>query len=642
MARFSMLLRILLGVGLGFAATGAFAGAYLVKNITWTTTAGSTPSRFTLIDNFVMLTACESTDCELWRSDGTEAGTVMVKNIHPYDSAYPEYLTKVNDTLFFAAIEPGTGRNLWKSDGTEGNTVLVKDILPGPIGSPLGHFTNVNGSLFFLANNGTNGDELWKSDGTDAGTVMVKDIVPGTGSSLPNYLTDVNGTLFFEACTGPGGALNDDCELWKSDGTEAGTVRVKDIGPGNTSPYLDNLVNVNGTLFFAAHVDTYGKELWKSDGTEAGTVMVKDINPGSGTSVPASFINANGMLFFTANNGVDGTELWKSDGTEAGTVMVKDIWPGPAGSLPLKLTAVGNAVFFVATTSANGPELWKSDGTAAGTVLVKDIVPGNGTSNPDLLVNVNGTLMFRAYDPTSGVELWKSDGTAAGTVLVKDIKPGSATSNLYLLTNIKGAMFFGADDGVHGAELWAWTRFDDVRLNHFAFDYVEAVAKAGITSGCNADNYCPDTVVNRAQMAVFLERGMKGASYVPPAATGTLFGDVGAGDFAAAFIEQLASDGITSGCGGGNYCPTTAVSRAQMAVFLLRAKHGSGYVPPASGCTTFADVPPGSFACEWIEQMVVEGITSGCGGGNYCPNTPVTRAQMAVFLQRAFNLALAE
>ena len=159
-----------------------------------------------------------------------------------------------------------------------------------------------------------------------------------------------------------------------------------------------------------------------------------------------------------------------------------------------------------------------------------------------------------------------------------------------------------------------------------------------ITSGCDANNYCPDTSVNRAQMAVFLERGMRGYTYTPPPATGTVFGDVGQADFAAAFIEQLAADGITSGCGGGNYCPNDSVTRASMAVFLLRAKYGSSYTPPASSCTTFADVPPGSFACAWIEQMVVEGITSGCGGGNFCPNNPVTRAQMAVFLIRTFDL----
>jgi len=138
-------------------------------------------------------------------------------------------------------------------------------------------------------------------------------------------------------------------------------------------------------------------------------------------------------------------------------------------------------------------------------------------------------------------------------------------------------------------------------------------------------------------MAVFLERGINGQFFTPPLATGSVFNDVGQFDFAAAFIEQLAADGITGGCGGGNYCPTGPVTRAQMAVFLLRAKYGSGYSPPpATG--VFGDVPPGSFADRFIEQLAAEGITGGCGNGNYCPGDPITRAQMAVFLVRTFGL----
>ena len=138
-------------------------------------------------------------------------------------------------------------------------------------------------------------------------------------------------------------------------------------------------------------------------------------------------------------------------------------------------------------------------------------------------------------------------------------------------------------------------------------------------------------------MAVFLERGINGSGYNPSAATGTVFGDVGAGDFAANFIEQLSADGITAGCGNSNYCPGATVTRSQMAVFLLRAKYGSGFDPaPATGI--FADVAPGSFAAAWIEKLAVDGITAGCGNGNYCPDAEVTRDQMAVFLVRTFGL----
>ena len=179
--------------------------------------------------------------------------------------------------------------------------------------------------------------------------------------------------------------------------------------------------------------------------------------------------------------------------------------------------------------------------------------------------------------------------------------------------------------------------FNDVPPNYWAFSFIETFAANGITSGCGNDNYCPEGLVTRAQMAIFLERGMRGSNYSPPPATGNVFFDVGLGSFGAAFIEQFFRDGITSGCGGGNYCPGSSVTRAQMAVFLLRAKHGANFSPPpATG--DFNDVGVNDFAANFIEQLAFEGITSGCGNNNYCPGDPVTRAQMAVFIVRTFDL----
>ena len=193
------------------------------------------------------------------------------------------------------------------------------------------------------------------------------------------------------------------------------------------------------------------------------------------------------------------------------------------------------------------------------------------------------------------------------------------------------------NDGVPDAQDAYPQGFQDVPLGAFAFDFIQTLALSGVTGGCGNANYCPDNRVTRAQMAVFLERGMRGSDFVPPVAVGDVFLDVAANDFAAAFIEQLFSDGITGGCGGGNYCPNDPVTRAQMAIFLLRAKYGAAYAPPAP-TGVFADVPVGGFADRWVEQLAAEGITSGCGNGNYCPNEPVTRAQMAVFLVRTFGL----
>jgi hypothetical protein len=185
-------------------------------------------------------------------------------------------------------------------------------------------------------------------------------------------------------------------------------------------------------------------------------------------------------------------------------------------------------------------------------------------------------------------------------------------------------------------------RYEDVPFSYWAHSFIERLSNASITGGCNTSppRYCPEQAVTRAQMAVFLLRGIHGSAYTPPAVGGTTgFGDVPPDYWAAAFIKQLAAEGITTGCGNGNYCPEHPVTRAQMAVFLLRSKHGASYSPPGVGVGTgFGDVPSDYWAATWIKQLVTEVITTGCGSGNYCPEDPVTRAQMAVFLVRTFNL----
>jgi uncharacterized repeat protein (TIGR02543 family) len=184
-------------------------------------------------------------------------------------------------------------------------------------------------------------------------------------------------------------------------------------------------------------------------------------------------------------------------------------------------------------------------------------------------------------------------------------------------------------------------RFVDVPTNHWAWAYVESLYNAGVTSGCWSEPlyYCPDTNVTRAQMAVFLLRAKYGPTYVPPAASGTSYLDVPKTYWAAAWIEQLGREGVTGGCGGGNFCPDTIVTREQMAVFLLRAKYGPSYTPPAA-TGMFKDVPKTHWAAPWIEELAREGITGGCGGGNFCPTGNITRAQMSVFIMKTFELPM--
>lgn len=299
---------------------------------------------------------------------------------------------EVNNLLYFAADDGSSGKELWRSDGSDSGTLLVADLLPGPEGSEPRYLTNVNGTLFFTANDGKYGRGLWKSDGTERGTVLLKSVWPapqyGKSGSPPSHLTSLGDTLFFVADDGESGK-----ELWRSDGTPRGTVLVKDISPGiytvcpmsiicfdyPNSSTPDSFSVLDNTLFFSATNKAKGRELWKTDGTEDGTVMVKDVRQGADGSNPAYLTNVDEMLFFRSA-GTHGRELWKSDGTNEGTVRVKEFTPSGCHygiSYESNFTAVNSKLFFVAGDCVHGPELWMSDGTVAGTFQAKDIWPGS-------------------------------------------------------------------------------------------------------------------------------------------------------------------------------------------------------------------------------------------------------------------------
>ncbi|MEG5002090.1 DUF4347 domain-containing protein, partial [Microcoleus sp. B5-C4] len=492
--------------------------------------ADSSPSSLTIVNGNLYFIANTTNGLELWKSDGTAAGTVLVKDINSgvgssFPSSYSN-LTNVNGTLYFTANDGTNGNELWKSDGTAAGTVLVKDINPGTGGSGPQYLANVNGTLYFSVEKGTNGGyELWKSDGTADGTLLLKDL--GL-NSFPQYLTNVNGTLYLSAryANTKDGIYGD--ELLKSDGTAVGTVWVKDIKPGDVTSNPYELTNVNGTLYFSGYDGTHGQELWKSDGTAAGTVLVKDIDPGTATlhpsSRPQSFTNVNGTLYFTADDGTNGNELWKSDGTAAGTVLVKDINPGVNSGLSrydTNFTNVNGTVYFGADDGTNGGyELWKSDGTAAGTVLVKDINPGtSGLVLHPHIENVNGTLYFAADDGTNGYELWKSDGTTAGTVLVKDIRPGDVTSLLQNLTNVNGKLYFTANDGINGDELWS---LSPAVITQVSSTTADALYKVGQDINITVKFDEPVTVTAIPQLQLKTGTTNQFATYLSGSATDTL------------------------------------------------------------------------------------------------------------------------
>jgi ELWxxDGT repeat protein len=374
---------------------------------------------------------------ELWRTDGTAAGTRMVKDVCPGSCASWIFrLAAWGSALYFSADDGAHGTELWKSDGTEAGTVLVKDLTPGLAGSTPADFFEAGGDLYFSAFQEATGRELWKTDGTAAGTGLFVDLWPGAQTSFPRPMGRLGATVLLSASDAAHGL-----ELWAFDGSPAGPTLVKDINPGAGGSLDDGWTDLPGyrsflvagsRLYFAAQDGTSGYELWASDGSEAGTVLVKDIEPGTDGSWPFSFAELNGLLLFRAYDVDHGYELWKSDGTEANTTLVKDIRSGSDSSNLWELTALGSWIYFRAFDGTHGNELWRSDGTEANTTLVKDVRPGpeSGLSlfGPSGFAVVGTTLTFFADDGTSGTEPWKSDGTGAGTTLLADLNPGTGSS----------------------------------------------------------------------------------------------------------------------------------------------------------------------------------------------------------------------
>ncbi|MFC1851213.1 ELWxxDGT repeat protein [candidate division CSSED10-310 bacterium] len=537
-----------------WCSDGTEEGTYLLKDINPDQSSIFWPGYYTISNNILFFSAChEDYGQELWKTDGTEQGTVMVRDINSMGSSNPTHLVDMDGVLIFHnAGMPDALNLLYRSNGTEGGTYVIYnnlhsigdmvymngavyitgwiatygyelyktvgswgvssiDIYPGGVFPSLNdsdpaYLTPMNNTLYFTAYDGIHGREIYQSDGTASGTSILT-VLAGTTSSSPIFLTSFNNRLFFSAKPGGVGFINEwlKYRLWQSDGTDSGTVRVKEDNEPVGTVYL---TPENGLLYFAAGTDIRD-ELWRTDGTADGTILLKDFGnskvseiesmsgsafikiddsycdlwksdgtPGGTTFIQQvdlidSLTQANNLIFFSGRNydiGEDyGKELWKTDGTDFGTVMVKDIRPGVWGSEPDYFTACGNFVYFSANDGINGWELWRSDGTEGGTTMVMDIYPG-GSSSPECLLNVQGMLFFSAYDGTYGYELWKTDSQTKSTTFVKDINslitcdssgenPGSGSypcnSHITNMYYWNGLLYFSATDGIQGQELWS-------------------------------------------------------------------------------------------------------------------------------------------------------------------------------------------
>jgi ELWxxDGT repeat protein len=420
---------------------------------------------------------------ELWATDGTVQGTGRVADVRPgAASAQIGFLTALHGKALFAANDSNHGRELWSSAGTN----LVKDINRHGNSSTPSQLTRIGNIVYFAADEGIHGGQLWRTDGTAAGTRMVKLINPGgvvpnpfvpgetdpAGANIQDLVV-LGNLLYFTADDGVHGQ-----ELWRSDGTAAGTWMVKDVNPGPAGSGISDLTVLGHRLFFAADDGVHGSELWVSDGTAAGTHLVKDINAqpllivppplplvsaagANQSSNPSDLTVLNGNLYFVADDGIHGRQLWRTDGTAADTHMVVDL-PAGMSANPSQLTRLGNVIYFTAQ-DVHGQGLWKTDGTAKGTVLVSEFNPGSvppvlpfpNSTGPSNLTVAGNTLYFTADDGLHGITLYKAD--AGGVSLLMSFHPAGAPGFVPPPTNLTvvgSTLFFTADDGVHGNELW--------------------------------------------------------------------------------------------------------------------------------------------------------------------------------------------
>lgn len=385
---------------------------------------------------------------ELWITDGTPAGTELLKDIADgTNSSSPSSFVVFGDIVLFRANDGTHGMELWVTDGTSDGTQLLRDINPGGDSYPQ-QFTAFGNQLLFTADDGSSGTELWVTDGTQAGTQLLKDVRPGSTYGGISYLTPFGDVVLFRANDGTHGS-----EVWVTDGTTGGTQLLKDVRPGGEA-YPENFTILGEIALFTATDDTYGREAWVTDGTTSGTQLLKDIRSGSSDSSPYEFVVSGDKALFQADDGVVGREVWVTDGTSDGTQLLMDANSGSSSGNPGSLTVLGDQWLFRATDTNLGREFFVSDGTPDGTSLLMDINSGTPDGYPDPIGIADDVLYFYATDSSNGTELWATDGTADGTRLVYDINPGSDSSYPRDFVAVPGGFVFDANNG-SGNALWA-------------------------------------------------------------------------------------------------------------------------------------------------------------------------------------------
>lgn len=362
-------------------------------------------------DAFYFMGTPDGSGVYLWRTDLTNTSLVKA-----FATGEPKAIVVLGDTLIFQATG-ADGQELYRSDGTDTGTMLVKDIHPAGSSSP-NKLAVAAGRVFFSADDGTHGREPWVTDGSEAGTLRVADI-DGAGDSNPSRFVGIGANVFFGAQDGT------TTNLYVTDGTPGGTLNLTQFVSG--AVLVPSFADLGGSLVFVAQ-NNLAETPHITDGTQAGTDSIRDL--GIAMAPLGDMNQAGDQAFFSCpiESGTD-YDLCVTDGTFNGTLRIKEIAPsGDSFFYSNTFTTVGDRVFFGASDGVHGMELWVSDGTDAGTQLVEDIdTTGDGFRGPLGVIGDN-TLLFAAWTDDESVELWRSDGASANTELVKAICPGTCSS----------------------------------------------------------------------------------------------------------------------------------------------------------------------------------------------------------------------
>lgn len=403
-------------------------------------------------------------------TDGTTAGTMGISTLGGTTNIstiipVQDFVYIITSDVTFSPSTASTDK-IWKSDGTPAGTTLVYSFETAAGVTNVGVFYSVSthkknysidgNILYFSAYDSANGKELWKTDGTPAGTVMLKDVKVGTGSSQTSGFCKIpSSTLFIAQSVGF------ESKLWKTNGTTAGTEQIPVAEPF----FIVNqdMAKLGDKVIFFAHNTVDGYEPYVSDGTAAGTFMLKNINP-SGNSLTTQAMGlhlkiAGQYCYFIANNGTINS-LWRTDGTIAGTVEVIPNVTNGISDAGYSTTDAEN-IWFVNYTGSNATQqLYKSNGTIEGSSLIY-----SNLSYAQNLTIYKGALWFRSANigTPANAEVWRSDGLTANTELALDLEPTvisgtpfSSNPNAFFELNDK-LYFFGKGNNNNSHYLYQYT-----------------------------------------------------------------------------------------------------------------------------------------------------------------------------------------